>query len=170
MSSSFLRLAAERYSCRSFQKREVEDYLVNSILEAARLAPTAKNIQPVHIWVIRNPEVLESLKKATACTFDAPVIFLVGYKPDEAWVRGYDGKNGGETDAAIVGTHIMLQAADLGLGCTWVGSFNPAVVQELLPQTSGYELEALFPVGYPAGNPSPRHNQRKPIPEIVEFI
>lgn len=168
--SHFLKLAQERYSCRSFKpERFMEDELA-SILEAGRLAPTACNNQPVHIWVVKTEGALAKLKEVTKYTFGAPAVLIVGYKPEEAWVRSCDGKNGGEVDAAIVATHIMLEAAAIGLGTTWVGSFDPAKLLELFPQTEGWVPVVLLPVGYPAAGPSPRHAERKPWQEIVSDL
>lgn len=165
-SSSFLKLAGERYSCRAFTDRTVPEEALDQILEAGKLAPTAVDKQPVHIWAVRSPEVLAKLGEATQYLFGATLVLVVGCQPDEAWVRKYDGKNGAEVDAAIVGTHLMLEIADLGLGTTWVGSFDPVKVKEALDM-GGYEPVALFPVGYPAGEPSPRHSVRKPLDELV---
>ena len=169
---SFLKLAASRYSCRGFTEQPVSDAQITAILEAARLAPTAVNKQPVHIWVVRDAARRKALKDATRYTFDAPVIFIVASKPADAWVRGQDGKNGAEIDAAIVGTHLMLQVADLGLGSTWVGSFDPAKVGEIIPEipANGYIPVAIFPVGHPAAAPSPRHDSRKSLEEMVTLI
>ncbi len=166
--SGFLELTKERYSCRAFNRRPVSSEKVRKILEAARLAPTAKNLQPVHVWVVSSEEALEKLHGIHPL-FGAPVVFMVGCKKEEAWVRGCDGKNGAETDAAIVGTHIMLEAADQGLGCTWVGSFDPAKIAGAFPGTAGYEITALFAVGHPspAGGPSERHGVRKSIEEFA---
>ena len=167
---SFLKLAAERYSCRGFQPQPISDEEIAAILEVARLAPTAVNKQPVHVWVMKSPEARAKLKEATPYTFDAPVVFLVGCKKEEAWVRKYDGHNGAEIDAAIVGTHIMMEVADLGLGATWVGSFDPAVIKKHFPETAGYEPVALFPVGVPAAEPGPRHSERKSIEEFTTLL
>lgn len=164
---SFLTLAAERYSCRAFTKEPVADEDIQHILEAARLAPTAVNRQPVHIWVVQTREYRDKLKETSAYTYDAPVIFIVGCRPEDAWVRKYDGKNGAEIDAAIVGTHIMMEAADLGLGCTWVGSFDPAKLKEVLPQIGEWMPVAMFPVGHILGEPSARHGERKAIEDLV---
>ena len=168
--SQFLTLAGARYSCRSFDAREVPDNMTESILEAARLAPTAMDKQPVHVWVVRTEDSLEKLGKATPYLYGSKLVFMVGCKPDEAWVRKYDGKNGAEVDAAIVGTHIMMEAADLGLGSVWVGSFDPAVISAEFPEVEGWEIVALFPVGYPAGDPAPRHSERKPIEEFASEL
>ena len=165
--SVFMKLAKDRYSCRGFADKAVPDKDIEHILEAGRIAPTAVNKQPVHVWVLKSPEAREKIKAASEYTFNAPVIFLVGCKPDEAWVRKYDGKNGAEIDAAIVGTHIMLEVAALELGTTWVGSFDPAKIAELFPETAEYQIVAMFPVGYPAAKPSPRHEVRKDIGEFA---
>ena len=159
--SVFQSLAKERYSCRAFKNTPLTDFQINHILEAARVAPTAANRQPVHVWVVKSPEALEKLKNATAYTYDAPVVFMVGAKADAAWVRSYDGKNGAEVDAAIVGTHIMLEASALGLGNVWVGSFDPAKIKADFPETEGYEIVCLFPVGTAAAQPGPQHSERQ---------
>lgn len=168
--NAFLKLARNRFSCRAFTDEPVKDSDIDLILEAARLAPTAVNKQPVHIWAVTQKENLEKIKEATKYSFDAPVIFIVGCKPADAWVRAVDGRNGAETDAAIVGTHIMMQVADMGLGSTWVGSFNPSILVELLPELEGWTPVALFPVGHIAGEPSPRHAERKSLEEISTKI
>ena len=122
----FITLAAARYSLRKFDARPVEQEKLDLILEAARLAPTAVNLQPQHVLVLRSPEALE---KADACTvhhFHPPMMLIVSYDPAKAWVREWDQKNHGEIDAAIVATHMMLEAAELGLGTTYIGMFDEA--------------------------------------------
>ena len=168
--SAFQILARERYSCRSFKDTPLTDAQVAQILEAARVAPTAANKQPVHVWVVKSPEALAKLKDATDYTYGAPVVFMVGVKPDAAWVRKYDGKNGGDVDAAIVGTHIMLAASDLGLGNVWVGSFDPARIKADFPETEGYEVVCLFPVGVPAAGAGPNHDQRQSLGEFASEL
>jgi len=168
--SSFLALARERYSCRAFKDAPLTDSQINHILEAARLAPTAANKQPVHVWVVKSPEALEKLKGATDYTYGASVVFMVGCKPEAAWVRKYDGKNGAEIDAAIVGTHIMLEASALGLGNVWVGSFDPAKIAADFPETAGWEVVCLFPVGIANENPGPNHEKRQTPEEFSSEI
>ncbi|MBO4475163.1 MAG: nitroreductase family protein [Bacteroidales bacterium] len=168
--SQFLKLAQERYSCRAFKSTPITEEELASVLEAGRLAPTAKNQQPVHLWVIKSPEGLEKLKQITPYSYDAPIAILVGCKPEEAWVRKYDGKNGAEIDAAIVATHIMLEAAALNLGSVWVGSFDPAKLKELYPETAGWEPVAILPIGYPATGPGPNHGKRKDWWTIVSNL
>ena len=166
-SDAFLRLADKRYSCRAFSHRAVSVEKIRKILEASRLAPSAKNLQPVHVWVVSSEEALSRLRIVHSC-YDAPLVFLVGYKADEAWVRPVDGKNSAEVDAAIVGTHMMLAATDLDLASVWIGSFDPATLHELFPEMEGYEIAFLLPVGHASAHaePSPMHGERQ---ELASF-
>ena len=133
------------------------------------MAPTAVNKQPVHIWAVSNPATLEAIKGVTRSNYGAPLILVVGCRPADAWVRRYDGKNGAVVDAAIVATYLMLAAENEGLATLWVGSFDPALLQDILPGTEGYELVAMINVGYPSADsqPSPMHSERKTIEELV---
>ena len=158
-----------RYSCRAFANETVGQEKVDRILEAGRIAPTAVNKQPIHIWAVSNPEMLEAIKGVTRSNYGAPLILVVGCRPDEAWVRRYDGKNGAEVDAAIVATYLMLAAENEGLATLWVGSFDPALLQNILPGSEGYELVAMINVGYPAAEsePSQMHGERKTKDELI---
>ena len=100
------------------------------------------------------------------------MIFAVGGKVDEAWVRKYDGKNFVDVDASVVATHMMLEIHDLGLGTTWVGSFDEDKLKEFFPALNGYNIVALFPTGYPAENarPSRLHTDRKEKDAVVEIL
>lgn len=168
----FLSLAHERYSCRRFCADPVEQDKVDKIIEAAIASPTAVNYQPYKIWIIQKPEDLEKVAQTTQYTFHAPMIFAVGGRPEEAWVRKYDAKNFVDVDASIVATHMMLEIQDLGLGTTWVGSFDEEKLKELFPSMKGYNIVALFPTGYPAENahPSKLHTTRKEKEQVVEVL
>ena len=158
-----------RYSCRAFAARGIEQEKLDRILEAGRIAPTAVNKQPVHIWVVSRPETLEAIKGVTRSNYGALLILVVGCRPAEAWVRRYDGKNGAEVDATIVATHLMLAAENEGLATLWVGSFDPVLLRDILPDAEGYDLVAMINVGYhaPESQPSAMHNVRKTMEELV---
>jgi len=158
-----------RYSCRAFAAQGVEQEKVERILEAGRMAPTAVNKQPVHIWAMSNPATLEAIKGVTRSNYGAPLLLVVGCRPADAWVRRYDGKNGAEVDAAIVATYLMLAAENEGLATLWVGSFDPALLRNILPGSEDYELVAMINVGYPApeSKPSVMHGERKTLEELV---
>ena len=170
----FSELVKARYSCRKFSDKPVEDEKLNAILDAGISAPTAKNVQPVKIWLIKSPE---ALAKITSCApfawmHNASAVITVGGTEEGAFVRPSDGRNFEDVDAAIVATHIMLAIHDEGLGSTWVGYFDAPKAKELFPEMSGYDLVALFPVGYPADDASPadRHFIRKDKSEMVKCL
>ncbi len=167
----FKELAKERFSCRKFKNNKVEQEKIDIILNSAMLAPTAVNKQPQRILVLTDENRLKSLKEFTRYDFDAPLCFVICVETDKAWVRKYDGKNSAEIDAAIVTTHMMMQAQDLGLGTTWVMSFDPKKGREILNIPENLELVALLPTGYPADDApiNPLHNTYIDINEMVSY-
>jgi len=169
---TFTELSAARYSLRKFAATPVEQEKLDLILEAGRNAPTAHNNQPQRIFVIRTPEALEKADACTAAHFHPPVILVVAYDPEPAWKREHDGKNHGEIDATIAATQMMLQAADLGLGTTYVGMFEPEKLLAAFPEMEGLVPIAMLPLGYPAENarPSRLHADRKPLEEMVKYL
>ncbi len=161
-----------RYSCRAFAAQAVEQEKAVRIIEAGRIAPTAVNKQPVHVWAVSDSDTLEAIKGVTRSNYGAPLLLVVGCRPADAWVRRYDGKNGAEVDASIVATYLMLAAENEGLSTLWVGSFDPALLKEILPGTDGYDLVAIINVGYPSpdSTPSALHGSRVPVKEFVTHI
>ena len=168
----FYSVIQNRYSCRAFAAQMIEQEKVDRILEAGRIAPTAVNKQPVHVWAVSAPETLEAIKGVTRSNYGAPLLLVVGCRPADAWVRRYDGKNGAEVDASIVATYLMLAAENEGLATLWVGSFDPSLLSGILPGTDGYELVAMINVGYPFGDsaPSAMHGVRIPMGEFVTRV
>ena len=168
----FAKLAAERYSLRKFSDRPVEAEKLSAVLEAGRNAPTAHNNQPQRILVLRSKEALALADGCARSYFDSPVMLVVSYDPADAWIREEDGKNHGEIDAAIAVTQMMLQAADLGLGTTYVGMFDPEKLHAAFPELAGLTPIALLPMGYPAegAHPSRLHTDRKPLEELVRYL
>ena len=165
----FKDLTLARYSLRRFDPRPIEDEKLRLLMEAVQSAPTAHNNQPQYVLVCKSEDALARVDRCTTMHFGAPVVLVVCYDRDAAWVRtGIDEKNHGEIDAAIAATQIMLQAADLGLGTTYVGVFDPEKLASELPELSGRTPIALLPVGYPAegAHPSKLHTQRKPLEEF----
>ena len=168
----FLKLAAERYSVRKFDGRPVPAELLEKVLQAGHLAPTAVNFQPQKIYVLQSPEALEKIKGCTPCHFDAPVLLMVCHDTSIGWKRSFDGKCGGDIDASIVTTHMMLEAADLGLGSTWVMFFDPAKVKEVFELPDNIVPTCLLPMGFPAADavPSEKHSQFRDPKEIVTYL
>lgn len=168
----FSELVKSRYSCRKMSDKPVEQKKINQILEAAIVAPTAKNLQPFKIWVLKSDNAIEKVKQATHFTFGAGTVLIVGGSPDDAFTRPVDGKNFAEIDATIVATHLLLAIQNAGLATTWVGMVEEAKLKELFPEMKNYDIVAVFPLGYAAADaqPSPRHTERKSQDELVKML
>ncbi len=168
---NFLTLAEKRYSVRKFKNQHLSQTEIDKLLKAAHLAPTGCNYQPQRILVLNNDETISKLKKCTKCHFDAPTAMLVCCNMDETWVRPYDSAKSAPVDACIVTTHIMLQAADMEIGSTWVMHFDPSAMREAFNIPDNIEPVALLVMGYPAedAKPAPMHSQYRPLDEVVFY-
>lgn len=164
----FMELAEKRFSCRKFKEQPVEEEKIQKLLKVAQLAPTAVNIQPQRILVLTDKNKINALdeNRCTKYTFNAPLLMVICYDKEKSWKRKYDNSDQGVVDASIVTTHIMFEVTQLGLGCTWVGSFNPQIAKNVLNIPENYEPVALLPIGYPDAQPAPAHNSRM---EISDF-
>ena len=170
---TFLELAKTRYSVRSFQNRPIAEEDMNRILEAGHVAPTACNNQPQKIYIAQSEDARKKLAAVCRCTFDAPVILIICYDRNLDWKNKLQpGYESGQTDAAIVCTHMMLEAAELGIGSCWVGYFNAHRVAEVLGLPENITVSALLPMGYPADDakPLPLHSQFRELRDIVSII
>jgi nitroreductase len=169
---TFLDLARRRYSVRSYRPDPVPDDLLAAVLEAGRLAPTAANRQPIRILVIHTAGREAELRRIYDSDWfvAAPLILCVCAVPGEAWRRTmYDGRSHADVDATIVMDHLVLAAADLGLGTCWIAAFDPAAAREVLGIPPEGEPMLFTPLGFPASDaaPSARHVERRPLEEIV---
>lgn len=165
----FLDLVKERYSCRSFAKKEIEKEKIEKILEAARLAPTAVNYQPQRILILNEKEKLSKLSECTRMGWNAPLIMIICYDKTISWKSKFDGRDEGIIDATIATTQMMLEVQNLGLGSTWIGYFDSAKVREVYKIPENLEIIAMLAIGYPSeeAKPSEKHYQRKSIEEIT---
>ncbi len=168
----FQKLIEKRYSCRKFSDKKVEPELIEKIIEAGRIAPTAVNTQPLKIFWLNSEQARDNVRQASSFTFGADQFLIVCYKEEDGWERPFDQRNFADIDAGIAATHMMLAIEDLGLSTTWVGYFDAPMLQSLYPQMKPYHLIALFPIGYAAEDavPSERHFKRKPREELVEVL
>ncbi|MDR0994179.1 MAG: nitroreductase family protein [Verrucomicrobiota bacterium] len=167
--TSFLELAEKRRSVRAYKPNVVPGALVNQVLEAGRLAPSACNKQPWRFIVVKDEAIRRSLGTAYAREWfwKAPVILAVCILPGDAWTRPHDGRNYAAVDGAIAMDHITLAAADVGLGTCWIGAFDPAVVRDVLNLPDGVAVVGMTPLGFPDTEPSPRVRSRRPLAETV---
>ena len=169
----FFELAKSRYSVRAYKDTPIEEEKMQLILEAGRVAPTAKNYQPQRIYIAKSEEARGKLKSVCRCTWDAPVVMVVCYDRERDYhsklMPGYES---GEKDASIVCTHMMLQAFELGIGSCWVGYFNANDISQALALPENLTVAALLPIGYPAENakPAPMHTQYRDLSHTVTEI
>jgi nitroreductase len=167
---NFNELVHTRYSVRSYKPDPVPDELLNKVLEAAVLAPTASNRQPFRIIVIhtKNREVEFNHVYHREWFVEAPLILAVVGLVDQAWVRSFDSFNSVEVDAGIIMDHIVMAATDLGLGTCWVANFDPAAAREALHLPPEAEPLLFTPLGFPAAQPA-RERKRKDLTELVRY-
>lgn len=165
----FLELAKERYSVRKMKPERVKQEDLNKILEAARLSPTAKNMQRERLLVVNTEEGIEKIKQCTLCDFGATTIIIISYEKDDEQNESEDSKKYGLIDTGIVATHMCLEATNLGLGTTMVGLFDRDLTKKLFNIPAKYQPELLLPIGYIDRKPSILHERRKSIEELVEY-
>ena len=165
----FLELAKERYSVRKMKPERIKEEDLNKILEAARLSPTAKNMQRERILVVNTEEGIEKIKQCTLCDFGASTIIIISYEKDDEQNESEFSKKYGLIDTGIVATHMCLEATNLGLGTTMVGLFDRELTKKLFNIPAKYQPELLLPIGYIDRKPSILHSRRKSIEELVKY-
>jgi nitroreductase len=165
----FSHLIAMRYSVRAYRADPVEDEKLQAVLEAARLAPTAANRQPFQLLVLHTAGRQEEIGKIyrRAWFVQAPLVIAVCAIAAQAWVRESDRFNARLIDAAIVADHLILAAANLGLGTCWIAAFNVEAARSVLQLPAEVEPVIFTPLGYPADQPGTK--TRKPLNELVRY-
>ena len=159
-----------RTSTRKFKDKKIEEEKINKILEAGRIAPTAKNLQPQKIYVASSKEALEKIDKVSPCRYNAPVVLIVC--SDKSVAFNKDGYSTYEMDASIVATHMMLEATNLGVDNIWIEMFDKKELKKEFNLEDNIEPICLIPIGYQSDDyqGNPLHNQRKDLKETTEFI
>ena len=167
----FETVITERYSVRKFENKHLEKKDIETILRAAHLAPTGCNFQPQRILVLNTDESVSKLKDCTKCHYDAPCAMRICYNKEETWTRPYDGAQSAPVDAAIVTTHMMLAAQNIGIGTCWVMHFNPSAMRNAYHIPPEIEPLALLVMGYPHEDAAPiaMHSTYRPMDEIVFY-
>ena len=168
----FKEIVKNRYSCKKFVNKEVEESKLTAILEAGRLAPTAKNLQEQKIYVLRSQEALAKIDEATPCRYSAPVVIAVAFDKNNVFVYPGEKRNSGIEDATIVATHMLLAAEDAGVNSCWINFFNPDKLAEILNLPKDEEILMLLDLGYAAdgAGPLPNHSMRRPLEETVKYL
>ena len=168
----FMDVVRNRYSCKKYSDKAVPQEKLTAILEAGRLAPTAKNLQEQHIYVLQTEEMLQKIDKLTPCRYGAPVVLVVAFNKDNVFTYPGEQRDSGVEDAAIVATHLVLAAANEGVDSCWLNFFNPAQAAQALGLPANEEVLMLLDLGYAAegAGPLPNHNSRKPLDETVTYL
>ena len=161
-----------RRSIRAFKSQAVSTEIVERLIDAARWAPSAGNIQPWEFIIVKNPEIKRNLAKAAlnqSFIEEAPVVIVVCADEIRS-SQGYGVR--GKTlyciqDTAAATQNIHLAAYSLGLGTCWVGAFNEEEARKILEIPEGVRPVAIIPVGYPAEKPPARN--RRPLNQIIHY-
>jgi nitroreductase len=159
-----------RKSVRKYDPEPIPEKTLKKILEAGRIAPSAKNIQPWRFIVVKDPQMKK--KVAEACNnqlfmADADVIVVGCALEKIAYGRMGGHLNSYPIDLAIALDHMILAATSEGLGTCWIGAFSEEKVKEVLAVPDDVRVVALTPIGYPAERAKER--PRKELKEIVSY-
>ena len=168
----FKEVVKNRYSCKKFSDRQVEGEKLTAILEAGRLAPTAKNLQEQHVYVVQAKEMLARIDAVTACRYGAPTVLVVAYDKNNVFTYPGGKRDSGTEDATIVATHMILAAANESVDSCWVNFFDPEALAASLGLPENEEILMLLDLGHAAEGAGPRanHMSRKPLSETVSYI
>ncbi|RKX68681.1 nitroreductase [candidate division WOR-3 bacterium] len=166
----FYEVVRKRLSVRRYRPDPIPDEVLNRILEAGRLAPSAKNLQPWHFIVVKDERLRKEL--AVACRnqhfiAEAPVVVCGCADRNRCYAKMGGIIHSYPVDLGIAMEHIILAATAEGLGTCWIGAFEEPEVKRILAIPDHLTVVALTPIGYPAVQPQPR--SRKPLDEIVSF-
>ena len=158
-----------RYSCKKYSSRAVEEDKLTQILEAGRVAPTAKNLQEQHIYVLQSKEALEKLDSLTPCRYGAPTVLLVAFDSSNVYTYPGSERTSGVEDASIVATHMILAAASEGVDSCWVNRLNPEEAAQTFGLPENERVLCAIDLGYAAEGtrPLPNHSARKALSETV---
>jgi nitroreductase len=166
-------LVETRKSVRGYDPdRPVSRELLERVLDAGRLAPSAKNLQPWKFLLISSPEMLSKVRPCYERDWfrQAPHILAVTGDRQTAWVRPSDGWNSLETDLGIAMDHLVLAAHAEGLATCWISAFDPAMLHEALGLGQTEEVFAITPLGYASADAQTRPKTRKPLEEVVRYL
>ena len=167
----FSQLIKARYSCKNYSNKPVGNEVLEEILNAGRLAPTAKNLQEQKIYVLTKDEDLALVDELTPCRYGAPCVLLVAYDKNNVFTYPGETRDSGIEDASIVATHLCLAATNAGVDNCWLNYFDPDKVKEAFGLPENEEVLMLLDLGYATEGTSPLapHFKRKPLEETVIY-
>ncbi|MBQ6519708.1 MAG: nitroreductase family protein [Anaerolineaceae bacterium] len=168
----FKEVIKNRYSCKKYSGRQVEPEKLEAILEAGRLAPTAKNLQEQHVYVLQSEEMLTKVDGVTPCRYGAPTVVVVAFDKNNVFTYPGGKRDSGVEDATIVATHMILAAANEGVDSCWVNFFDPEKLASDLALPENEEVLMVMDLGYAAEGAGPlaNHGSRKALTETVTYL
>ena len=168
----FKEVIKNRYSCKKYSDRQVEPEKLTAILEAGRLAPTAKNLQEQHVYVLQSAEALAKIDAVTPCRYGAPTVLVVAFDSNNVFTYPGGKRDSGVEDATIVATHLILAAADEGVDSCWINFLDPEKLAEALGLPENEEVLMVLDLGYAAEGAGPlaNHESRKALSETVTYM
>lgn len=175
----FKEVIKNRYSCKKYDSsKQVDPAQLNAILEGGRMAPTAKNLQEQHIYVVQSAEGLAKIDMHTPCRYGAPTVLVVAYDKNNVYTYPTaagpetDHRKSGTEDAAIVATHLMLSAANEGVDSCWLNCVHIDDLHQDLGLPENEEILMLLDLGYAAEGAQPlaNHFSRKELSETVSYL
>ena len=168
----FKEVIKNRYSCKKYSNRQVEKSALEAVLFAGRLAPTAKNLQEQHVYVLQSPEALAKIDAVTPCRYGAPTVLVVAFDTNNVFTYPGGKRDSGVEDATIVATHMILAAADEGVDSCWINFLDPEKLAETLGLPENEEVLMVMDLGYAAegAGPLPNHSSRKELSETVSYM
>ena len=168
----FTKVIRERYSCKKFDGRQIQKEQLDAILEAGRLAPTARNLQEQKIYVVQSDAGLEKIDRITPCRYGAPTVLIVAFDKGNVFVYPGGKRDSGIEDATIVATHMLLAAKAAGVESCWINFFDPKAAAEEFALPENEEVLMLLDLGYAAEGTGPLapHSQRKELSQTVRYV
>lgn len=161
-----------RYSCRTYDDRQVEPEKLQRVLEAGRTCPTARNCQPQRVYVVQSPEALQKMATVTPCTFGAPTILMVCSDTEQACPSRGDWKDYNQIDPTIAASFMMLAATNQGLGSCFVCMFDARDMAKAFDLPETVQPLCLLLLGYaaPDSQPSATHAARNDLSTFVAAV
>ena len=168
----YMETVKSRYSCKKYCDKQISKEQLDAILEAGRVAPTAKNLQEHKVYVVQSAEGIAKIDSVTTCRYGAPTVLIVTYDKSNTYIYQGGVYNAGAEDATIVATHMILASRAVGVDSCWLNRFNPDDVAKAFNLPENEVVVMLMDLGFAAEGvgPLPNHFNRKPLEETVHYL
>ena len=169
----FTEVINSRYSCKQYDSsKQIAKEQLDAILEAGRVAPTAKNLQEQHVYVVQSEEGLAKIDKCTPCRYGAPTVLVVAFDKTNVFTYPDGKRESGVEDAAIVATHMMLAATNASVDSCWLNFVHVDDLHKELGLPENEDILMLLDLGFAVEGSAPlsNHFSRKELSETVSYV